>query len=150
MLSLTYVSSAVTPFDEPDLVAMLDDFRQEPASDITGMLLYSDGNIIQTLEGPGASVDRAFRVISADPRHRGVIVVLREDIASRSFTGLSVRVLRPTEHDLDETVRRDLAPTGTGRERAESPGCAYQLLRAFCDTVCPTPARRCGVAAPGW
>lgn len=41
-------------------------------NNITGMLLYANGNFIQLLEGDESDVQQAFRKISADPRHSDV------------------------------------------------------------------------------
>lgn len=91
MLSLTYVSSATELFDADDLVGLLEQSRvNNQRRGITGMLLYRDGNILQCLEGPEAEVRQAYDVISRDPRHRGVITLVEEEVAERSFTDWSM------------------------------------------------------------
>ena len=48
--SLTYVSTATTLMSVPELVAMLEEIRPRNRDrGLTGMLLYSGGNIIQVL-----------------------------------------------------------------------------------------------------
>ena len=86
MLSLTYVSSATELMDAEQLAALLAQSREaNEQRGITGMLLYRDGNILQCLEGPEAEVRAAYDAISRDPRHRGVITLVEEQISERSF-----------------------------------------------------------------
>lgn len=50
MFSLTYVSSVVEPFSERELGELLPKSRENSRRlDITGMLLYKDGNFMQVL-----------------------------------------------------------------------------------------------------
>lgn len=91
MLSLTYLSTAVDPFEPGDLEALLAHSRmRNQDADVTGMLLYAGGHFVQTLEGPDDEVDRKFATIEADPRHRDVIVALREEVADRTFPDWSM------------------------------------------------------------
>jgi hypothetical protein len=81
---LVYVSAAVTWFSEAELRALLTGarFRNENA-DITGMLLYKDGNFMQALEGSEAAVldrigaERLDRVGEAFVREQLVPELLR-------------------------------------------------------------------------
>lgn len=52
---------------------------------ITGLLLYRDGSFAQFLEGPAYAVDALYDKIERDPRHRGVIRVLRQSVTKRDF-----------------------------------------------------------------
>jgi hypothetical protein len=91
MESLTYLSSATRPFGEQELHDLLVASRaNNMAAGLTGMLLYADEHFVQTLEGPAEAVAAAFERISADPRHRNVIVALREEVEERMFEGWSM------------------------------------------------------------
>ena len=86
MLSLTYVSSATELLEAEQLAALLAQSRaSNEERGITRMLLYRDGNILQCLEGPEAEVRAAYAAISRDPRHRGVITLVEEEVSERSF-----------------------------------------------------------------
>lgn len=88
---VVYVSSAVRLFGEAELRELLAVSRHNnKAAGITGLLLYRGGNFVQTLEGPRAAVEAALERIGRDPRHRGIIVVLREPAAARQFSGWSM------------------------------------------------------------
>ena len=85
MLQLVYVSTVV-PGIAADPEPILAVSRQNNRSDgITG-LLYSDGKrFLQALEGPEDKVEAAFIRISADLRHRAVVVLSRRTITAREF-----------------------------------------------------------------
>lgn len=86
MLSLIYVSSSTRAFSDADLVALLEQSREKNARlDVTGMLLYKDGNFIQALEGPDDAVRQLFQTICLDGRHRGVIRLIERQIEQREF-----------------------------------------------------------------
>ena len=88
---MTYVSSASDLLGADDLVHLLAQSRAaNERRGITGMLLYRDGNILQCLEGPADEVRQTYDAISRDPRHRGVIVLVEEEVAERSFPDWSM------------------------------------------------------------
>ena len=86
MYTAIYVSSAVELFSQEELMALLEKSRKNNSLlDITGMLLYKDGNFMQYLEGPNEAVVALLARIKADPVHRGVIVLLQEEHPEREF-----------------------------------------------------------------
>jgi hypothetical protein len=91
MIALTYLSTATRPFSTDDLTGLMAHARpKNEAHGITGMLLHAGGSFIQTIEGAADDVDALFGQIEADPRHRDVMVTLREDVAGRSFPDWSM------------------------------------------------------------
>lgn len=132
-IALTYVSCATSLMSVAELVELLEQIR--PKNDehgVTGMLLYSGGNIIQALEGPPAAVQSIFETIEADPRHTDVRVLDRGAISERSFPNWSMgfrNVSRREVADIDgyaDFVRR---PVGQGLDGHA--GSAYELLERF-------------------
>jgi hypothetical protein len=84
---LVYVSSAVGLFSDEELVELLKKARTNNRSlDITGMLLYKDGNFMQLLEGPKEAVQSLVDKIKLDRRHRGFIALLHEERPEREFS----------------------------------------------------------------
>ncbi len=80
------VSSAVNLLDDEQLVGLLLDARAtNQRESVTGVLLHSDGNFIQCIEGAKASVRRVFERIGASSQHRGIVTFLSKPIAARSF-----------------------------------------------------------------
>jgi hypothetical protein len=104
MYTLVYVSTAVRKFTPEELKTLLTQCRRDnTAQDISGMLLYKDGNIIQLLEGEKELVTRLYHKIERDPRHRGSLVLLQSDTEQRSFEDWSMAF-----RDLDDPAVKAL------------------------------------------
>jgi Sensors of blue-light using FAD len=91
MVSITYVSSAVFPFNEAtflDLVAQCQ--RNNERLGITGILVYSDGNFMQVIEGADLVTQALYARIELDQRHRAVTPVAEQRIDVREFQGWSM------------------------------------------------------------
>jgi len=83
---LVYASSAVVPFSEAELFALLATSRRNnEKAQVTGMLLYREGNFMQALEGAEPIVKEIHTRIAADRRHAGLITLLHGPIATRTF-----------------------------------------------------------------
>lgn len=91
MFSLVYVSSAVKPFPHAQLLELLARSRAHNAQlGVSGMLLYKCGNFMQALEGEESVVRGLLATISADVRHRGVLVLLQQQKDERDFAEWSM------------------------------------------------------------
>jgi hypothetical protein len=87
MYRMVYVSSATELFSDTQLKSLLSKSRQNnTAHGITGMLLYKDGNFMQCLEGPKDLVLSLDAKIKSDPRHRGMLVLLKEENVEPEFS----------------------------------------------------------------
>lgn len=53
---------------------------------ITGLLLYSDGNFFQVIEGEKAVILRLFESIMKDVRHHSIIKIFGKEIKKEVFT----------------------------------------------------------------
>ena len=86
MLSLLYVSSSIKQLSDEELLEILQISRENNSSnDISGLLLYKGGNFMQVLEGPDEAVMSLYEKIALDPRHKGVSIILKEQIQKRQF-----------------------------------------------------------------
>ena len=86
LIHLIYCSAATKPFQDSELVDLLDGARFiNDRLGITGMLLYDQGSFFQILEGPPKDVDQLYTEITKDKRHAKVVTIIREPIAKRSF-----------------------------------------------------------------
>lgn len=86
MFFVIYVSSATHPFSHAELLDILTKSRLNNAKlNITGMLLYKDGNIIQVLEGEETVVRTLYAKIARDPRHQAIIKLLQGTVEARQF-----------------------------------------------------------------
>jgi len=89
--SLVYVSSATALLPPSELDAILAVSRRNNAAlDISVMLLYRDGNVMQVLEGEERVVRVLFDRIERDPRHGGVITVWDGEQPERHFPDWSM------------------------------------------------------------
>jgi hypothetical protein len=106
MFFAVYVSSAVRLFSNEELVELLEHSRKKNAADdITGMLLYKDGNFMQFLEGPRKNVCALLDTIKGDPRHRGMIILLQSEHDERDFSEWSMGF---------KTLKNDVLPEVPG------------------------------------
>ena len=134
LTSLVYVSSISRRFVVADLQEILHRSRENNArADITGLLLYRDGQFIQNLEGPEDAVDRLYRKIRSDPRHHRVRTVLRSPLDVRLFADWSMGFRNVDE--MDGASRDDVSAflsdivDDTANERQRNR--LYGLLRSF-------------------
>ena len=91
VFSLIYVSSAARVFSESELLDLLNRSREKNHRlNITGMLLYKDGNFMQALEGEQEQVRELYGKICGDPRHHGTLVLIQGPEERRQFPDWSM------------------------------------------------------------
>ena len=138
MLSIIYASSAVRLFNRQELVDLLEYSRKmNVENDITGMLLYRGGNIIQVIEGEDEAVKQLYKNIKTDPRHKDVTLLSQDPIAKRQFPDWRMG-FRNIDQMSDEELEgfssfldNDFSPTYF----KDKPTRAYILLLSFKDTM---------------
>ena len=68
LISVVYVSSAIAPFTDAELVDLLTKSRaKNTLAGITGMLVYKGGNFMQLIEGEAAAIDALIVRIGEGP-----------------------------------------------------------------------------------
>ena len=138
MFFLVYASSAVQPFSGSDLEELLATSRENNAkADITGMLLYKDGNFMQVLEGEEEAVRALYDKIAVDPRHRGEILLQQGFTEERQFPSWSMgfRDLLSPETRSIPGYSEFLNTSLTDQEFFEDPTRAQKLLLVFKRTM---------------
>ena len=86
MLQLVYISTARGAVTAYDLQRILGASRRNNARDgISGLLFFDGVRFLQALEGDAEAVTAAFERIKPDPRHGGVVVLSRREVAAREF-----------------------------------------------------------------
>lgn len=91
MKKLVYISSSIEKLNQCSIEELLSQSRKNNSKDnITGILLFHDGNFFQVLEGPEDKVDACFSRIEKDQRHRGCILLLSETVTERLFADWSM------------------------------------------------------------
>ena len=83
---LVYQSMASAPLDETELEDILAQSRAwNTAHGLTGVLLHSQGHLMQVLEGSEDEVRYIFARIARDARHNGLVKLADGRIAERHF-----------------------------------------------------------------
>lgn len=86
MHRIIYLSSGIKIFSDDEINDLLRISRANNLKyDITGLLLYSDGNFMQILEGKKEAVEFIFEKIKKDNRHKNIILITNEPIKKRNF-----------------------------------------------------------------
>jgi len=82
---ITYISY-MPNYTNEDLLLLIDIFQQNNLLyNITGILLYNQGNVIQYIEGDKEHVTKLFNNILNDNRHIQIIKLLQNKITVRNF-----------------------------------------------------------------
>lgn len=134
---VAYVSSASQLLSAEQLEELLATSRRNNmAQDLTGALLYQDGNFIQVLEGEQSVVEDTYSRIAADPRHRQVIVLVRGTTEERQFADWSMAFsdLSGSHTSLAEESRSFLNDED-GDQGGDNAGVGRRLLLSFRRTL---------------
>lgn len=84
---LIYVSTASSAMGPQDLAHILEKSEElNHRDDVHGLLLLSDGNFMQCIEGERSGVESAYARIMASPLHHRVIELFRSPVARRRFS----------------------------------------------------------------
>ena len=133
ILTLTYTSSATDLMSVTQLVELIEQIR--PKNDrlgVTGLLLYSGGSVIQTLEGASYAVYRVFDAIRADPRHGDVRIVERRYVDDRSFASWSMGFRNISAREVaDLQDFNEFARQSVGHDLVDHAASAFDLLKTF-------------------
>lgn len=85
LIRLIYSSEGVD-ITEEDLAAILKSSNENNVKhEITGILMYGQGQFVQVLEGPMDEVKKLYLKIEKDPRHQNTERLLEEEIEDRVF-----------------------------------------------------------------
>ncbi len=91
MFALVYVSTATIRWSDTDLERLLQQSRRDNLiPDITGLLLFKEGNFMQILEGAKDAVLTLMAKIKSDARHERVMVIFEEETPRREFKDWSM------------------------------------------------------------
>ncbi len=86
LYKIMYISSATQNMSLNELETMMVKCRKKNAFfDITGYMVYHEGNIIQLLEGSRTSVEYIYNTIKLDSRHHDIFELCTAQIERRAF-----------------------------------------------------------------
>jgi hypothetical protein len=133
LAQLVYMSSLVTPDAKVASEILEVSVRNNKLNDVTGMMLYVDGNVVQALEGEKVTLASTFNRILLDTRHVGIFVLFEREIQDRDFGSWSMGYKQLTRTDVDRMgaayhVFEAREQEVTKRVR---PSDALQILKSF-------------------
>lgn len=98
LVRLVYVSTSTNPMapssgNIPSEVGriLMQSRKNNPASEVGGVLYFSNNYFFQCLEGEQSDVDRVYRKISTDPRHQNLQTVSVRRVDERLFADWSMK-----------------------------------------------------------
>ncbi len=85
--TISYVSTVNPEVSKIDIANLMDYVKvNNRLLNITGILIYSEGNFLQVLEGTKRDILALFEKIKKDPRHYNIITMLDKEIDDNSFS----------------------------------------------------------------
>ena len=87
-----YVSEKTDSSDASLAQIIVSSTKNNPETGVTGCLLSGSNSFLQLLEGPRQTIDRLYVMISADSRHKNVVMLTDEDIDERLFASWSMKL----------------------------------------------------------
>ena len=100
---LVYISQATRKMSPEDLSAIQEKAKTNNAPlDVTGSLFYNGGWFLQVLEGPVSTLDKLYKKIELDPRHKNSRVLYNEPASFRTFPRWSMNMTNLNDRQADK------------------------------------------------
>jgi len=135
LIQLIYMSDLVNQ-DEAEIAPILQSCHYyNQINGITGMLLYSEGNFLQILEGKKEDVHETYDRICEDPRHCHIVFLSEEETNERSFAHWSMGYIKLGPDHVARFPKYapffqfGFSPSGL----TDKPGLPKELLKLFSD-----------------
>lgn len=137
LIQLIYLSTARELMNDDQLAELLLQSQKNNAPlDITGALIYHDGNFIQLLEGPEENVLTIYEKIKKDKRHVSVTTLVQSPIQQREFESWSMAFQNVNKLPAEILEKNPILNTPlTDDELAKRPSRALIILRSFRDNI---------------
>ncbi|MCE7071072.1 BLUF domain-containing protein [Dyadobacter sp. CY327] len=131
MHSIVYLSSSRVLLDEREMGNIVEKSRINNAeADITGVLIYCNGSIIQVLEGEKDAIHSLFEKIKRDDRHNQVIPLFQGPVSVRSFDNWAMGYSTPASRNMDE-LKDKLSFIEDPYTQVKSENKIFSLLQVF-------------------
>jgi hypothetical protein len=136
---LMYSSIATSPVTANVLTSILEASRRNNGRNhVTGHLMSDERLFVQLLEGKKADVDAVFARIERDPRHSGVLVLLREQgNAPRLYPDWNMGHGLASRQEMLDVLDRASARAEPGL--GETVAAAVQVLRRLLEVELASP-----------
>lgn len=131
LIQMIYISSSSQLMNESELQELLTIARKRNHHhNISGLLLYHDGSIMQAIEGEEAAVRQLMFNIERDSRHTGILILLDEKIDQRSFPDWKMSYRHITTEN-NEGLSDFLFCQSSSHEKEITAGRAKKLITSF-------------------
>lgn len=136
---IIYISTAESSLTEDALLLLLSESqKRNSAKEITGLLLHSDGNIIQIIEGPEDAAKALYTKIAKDKRHRGVTLMSSKAIKQRDFPNFKMGFKRAQRGDFKMQLPNFSSIVESSNLKAEELDKMSKLVSTFLKTFART------------
>lgn len=86
LLSVLYISYMTKDYEKKELDELMSVFYlNNMKHDISGLLLYSNKNVLQYIEGDLDKIEKLYNNIQNDNRHKSIITLYKKEIQQREF-----------------------------------------------------------------
>lgn len=103
MYHIVYLSTAVKSITETDLTDILNSSRKNNKErNVTGLLMYCDGNFVQLIEGEEEDVKAIYAAIEKDGRHKNIILLISSASEQRNFPDWTMGFAAAEKDDLHQ------------------------------------------------
>lgn len=134
MHHIIYLSRATRPLRDEELATLLTQAREANArQNITGALVYGDGQFMQLIEGDEATLAMLYAKLLQDERHGQVFKFADKPIAQRSFADWSM-AFRPVSAEEFTKLVGYLAPEELNLQApglSATDGMLLQMMKSF-------------------
>lgn len=131
--AICYVSTASKSLDRKEIDKVLNRTKKKNnEKDITGILLYSEGNFFQVLEGEKSEVLKIYEYIEEDERHYNIIKIFGKEVPDRTFDGYEVDFISEHSKYSEERLQKYLYHV-QGLDKA-SQKAVREILSVFIDS----------------
>lgn len=100
---IVYISQAVRKMSSDDLSAIHNTAKTNNAPlDVTGSLFYNGGWFLQVLEGPASTLEKLYKKIELDPRHKNSRILYNEPANFRTFPRWNMNMTNLDDRQADK------------------------------------------------
>ncbi|MFO8146652.1 MAG: BLUF domain-containing protein [Bacteroidota bacterium] len=130
--AISYVSTATRDLPQGEVVKILEETQiRNNKHGVNGLLIYSEGNFFEVIEGAEIKIKDLFKLIKEDGRHKNILMIFEKEVDKPFFEDKNANFIsEDTQHrqmdvrnflhyikDLDEgtqkTVKNILKAIGT-------------------------------------
>lgn len=137
MITLIYGSNSTYSMPAEELLSILEVARQNNKKiNVTGMLLYDDGNFLQVLEGEEEVVTSLYTKICKDPRHENIMMYVKKPIEKRHFDDWAMGFIDVQKLDMESIAGYTRFLNDPDHNtKLEDVSYAYVFLNVFRDNI---------------